>query len=141
MLTDGTTQYGKIATCHNNCKGVDPSAIIGAGVAAVVATGVAAQAVLPVMSRDYQLSTSVTMSLRPPGEGQARTCSGPGPRFLGQISSYQPTAIIIISVVVRHSLGVHPTLEITIMSWQGWVSCSQYLLSTYVYRSVSHNCW
>ena len=49
MLTDGTTQYGKIATCHNNCKGVDPSAIIGAGVAAVVATGVAAQAVLPVI--------------------------------------------------------------------------------------------
>ena len=47
MLPDGTTQYGKIATCHNNCKGVDPSAIIGAGVAAVVATGVAAQAVLP----------------------------------------------------------------------------------------------
>ena len=40
---------GKIATCHNNCKGVDPSAIIGAGVAAVVATGVAAQAVLPVI--------------------------------------------------------------------------------------------
>ena len=40
--------YGYItATCHNNCKGVDPSAIIGAGVAAVVATGIAAQAVLP----------------------------------------------------------------------------------------------
>ena len=47
MLPDGTTQYGKIATCHNDCKGVDPSAIIGAGVAAVVATGIAAQAVLP----------------------------------------------------------------------------------------------
>ena len=42
-------KYGEIATCHNNCKGVDPSAIIGAGVAAVVATGVAAQAVLPVI--------------------------------------------------------------------------------------------
>ena len=40
-------KYGEIATCHNNCHGVDPSAIIGAGVAAVVAGGVAAQAVLP----------------------------------------------------------------------------------------------
>ena len=41
--------YGPIAaTCHNNCKGVDPSAIIGAGVAAVVASGVAGQAALPV---------------------------------------------------------------------------------------------
>ena len=39
---------GKVATCHNNCKGVDPSAIIGAGVAAVVATGIAGQAALPV---------------------------------------------------------------------------------------------
>ena len=42
-------KYGEIATCHNNCHGVDPSAIIGAGVAAVVAGGVAAQAVLPVI--------------------------------------------------------------------------------------------
>ena len=42
-------EKGRTATCHNNCKGVDPSAIIGAGVAAVVATGVAAQAVLPVI--------------------------------------------------------------------------------------------
>ena len=36
------------ATCHNNCKGVEPSSIIGAGVAAVVATGIAGQAALPV---------------------------------------------------------------------------------------------
>ena len=40
-------EKGRTAPCHNNCKGVDPSAIIGAGVAAVVATGIAAQAVLP----------------------------------------------------------------------------------------------
>ena len=52
LLTFVTIQcgngQGKVATCHNNCKGVDPSAIIGAGVAAVVASGVAGQAALPV---------------------------------------------------------------------------------------------
>ena len=52
LLTYVTIQcgngQGKVATCHNNCKGVDPSAIIGAGVAAVVASGVAGQAALPV---------------------------------------------------------------------------------------------
>ena len=41
-------EKGRTATCHNNCKGVDPSAIIGAGVAAVVASGISGQAALPV---------------------------------------------------------------------------------------------
>ena len=48
VLSNGSIKYGNIATCHNNCKGVEPSSIIGAGVAAVVASGVAGQAALPV---------------------------------------------------------------------------------------------
>ena len=40
-------KYGEIATCHNNCKGVDPSAIIGAGVAAVTLTALSGTSVLP----------------------------------------------------------------------------------------------
>ena len=46
-FSDGSIKYGNIATCHNNCKGVEPSSIIGAGVAAVVATGIAGQTLLP----------------------------------------------------------------------------------------------
>ena len=40
-------EKGRTATCHNNCKGVDPSAIIGAGVAAVTLTALTGTSVLP----------------------------------------------------------------------------------------------
>ena len=36
---------GKYAVCDNNCKGVNPNAIIGAGVAAVGIIGISAQAI------------------------------------------------------------------------------------------------
>ena len=37
---------GEWAACNNNCKGVDPNSIIGAGVAAVAATGIAASSLM-----------------------------------------------------------------------------------------------
>ena len=37
---------GKYSICDNNCKGVNPNAIIGAGVAAVGIVGIAAQSLV-----------------------------------------------------------------------------------------------
>ena len=45
-INDNIILQGVLAACNNNCKGVDPNSIIGAGVAAVAATGIAASSLL-----------------------------------------------------------------------------------------------
>ena len=41
---------GKRAVCNNNCKGVDPNSIIGAGVAAAAVTGLVGTGFLPFLA-------------------------------------------------------------------------------------------
>ena len=99
---------GRLTTCANNCRGVDPNSIIGAGVAAAFIGGIAAPALLPLFvgaggiaagaGGSMLLQTSCPsrrqcrVNTNSPGYENFTVCSSFSPRLVDDAVTFSSTA-------------------------------------------------